>query len=64
MKRARLAGLGLRVGYRFNLGDHFYVTPWVSFSYQFNAKDMIISGRRFEETKYRIFPTVHLGCRF
>jgi hypothetical protein len=62
--RRNLVGLGPRIGYRFNLGDHFYVTPWVSFSYQFNAQDVIISGQRFAETKYRIFPAVHLGWRF
>ena len=59
-----IAGLGPRVGYRFNTGQHFYVTPWVSADYQFNAKDVTMSGKTFHESKFTVFPAVHLGWRF
>jgi hypothetical protein len=59
-----IVGLGPRVGYRFDLGKHLYVSPWVSVDYQFNAKDVTISGKVFHEERYSVFPAVHLGWRF
>ena len=59
-----IAGLGPRAGYRFNLGSHLYVSPWVAVDHQFNTKDATVSGRTFHETKYSVFPAVHLGWRF
>lgn len=57
-------GIGPRIGYRFNIGEHFYITPWVSMGYQFNASDVTLDGERFEQNRYVIFPTVHLGWTF
>lgn len=59
-----LVGFGPRVGYRFNVGKHLYVSPWLSVDYQFNAKDVSISGKTFHEKEYSVFPAVHLGWRF
>jgi hypothetical protein len=59
-----ILGLGPRVGYRFNVCKHLYVSPWVSVDYQFNAKDVPISRKTFHESKYGVFPAVHLGWRF
>jgi hypothetical protein len=59
-----LVALGPRVGYRLNFGQHLYVSPWVSVDYQFNAKDVTISGKIFHESRYSVFPAVHLGWRF
>ena len=59
-----LGGLGPRAGYRFNLGEHFYITPWVSVDYQIKAKDVTISAKTFHEGRYSVFPAVHLGWRF
>ena len=59
-----IGGLGPRVGYRFNAGQHFYVTPWISLDYQFNARDVTISGRTFRDSRVSVFPAVHLGWRF
>jgi hypothetical protein len=59
-----LVGLGPRVGYRFNFSRHMYLSPWVSVDYQFNAKDVTISGKILHESKYSVFPAVHLGWRF
>lgn len=59
-----IVGLGPRVGYRFNFGEHLYVSPWVSVDYQFNAKDVTMSGKIFHESRYSVFPAVHLGWRF
>jgi hypothetical protein len=58
-----IAGLGPRIGYRFNFGKYLYVSPWVSLDYQFNAKDVTISGKIFHETRYNVFPAVHLGWK-
>jgi hypothetical protein len=59
-----IAALGPRVGYRFNLGKHLYVSPWVSVDYQFHAEDVTTSGKTFHETRYSVFPAVHLGWKF
>ena len=59
-----IGALGPRVGYRFDISKHFYVSPWVSVDYQFNAGDISIAGKRFHERKYSIFPAVHVGWRF
>jgi hypothetical protein len=59
-----IVGLGPRIGYRFELGKHFYISPWVSFDYQVGAKDVKISGKTFEQGKLAIFPAIHLGWRF
>ena len=59
-----IVGLGPRVGYRFNLGKRLYIGPWVSVGYQFNAKDVTISGKMFHEDWYSLFPAAHLGWKF
>jgi hypothetical protein len=60
-----LFALGPRVGYRIDVGRHFYLTPWLSAGYQFNVHDdVVISGERFDQKKYSIFATVHAGWRF
>jgi outer membrane autotransporter protein len=59
-----IVGLGQRIGYRFNVGKHFYLSPWVSVDYQFNAKDVTISGKIFRESPYSVFPALHLGWTF
>lgn len=59
-----LTGFGPRFGYRFEIGEHLYVTPWISVRYLFNAEDVVISGRQFSQDDYAVFPTVHLGWRF
>ena len=59
-----ITGLGPRVGYRFNVGEHFYVSPWISLDYQFGAKDVSVAGETVRGNKYSVFPTVHLGWRF
>lgn len=59
-----MVGLGPRVGYRFDVGNHFYMSPWFSVDRQFNAKDVSISGKTFHEKEYSLFAAVHLGWRF
>jgi hypothetical protein len=59
-----IVGLGPRVGYRVNFAKHFYISPWVSVDYQFNARNVTISQKVFHETRYSFFPAVHLGWRF
>jgi hypothetical protein len=59
-----VTGLGPRMGYRFEFGERLYVTPWISVRYLFNARDVTLSGRRFSNDDYAIFPTVHIGWRF
>ncbi len=59
-----IAGLGPRIGYRFNLGKSLYVSPWVSVDYQCNARNVPISGQTFHQGRYAVFPAVHLGWQF
>jgi hypothetical protein len=58
-----ITGLGPRMGYRFEFGDRLYVTPWMSFRYLFNTRDVTLSGRRFRTDDHAIFLTIHLGWR-
>lgn len=57
-------GLGPRLGYRYEIGDDLYITPWISAQYVFNADDVYISGVRYSESDISVLPTVHLGWRF
>jgi hypothetical protein len=59
-----LFGLGPRIGYRFEVGRHLYVTPWFSAAYQFNVQDVALSGQQLDQKKYSLFATVHAGWRF
>jgi hypothetical protein len=59
-----LVGLGPRIGYRFEFGQHLYVSPWFSAAYQFNVHDVVLSGERLDQQKYSLFATVHAGWRF
>lgn len=54
-------GLVARTGYRFEIGDRFYVTPWMSVRYLCNS--VTLSGRRFSKDDYAISMTFHLGWR-
>lgn len=56
-------GVGVRVGWRFNVVDNFYVVPWVGVGYRFGS-DVNVAGRVFENNNITVFPTVHLGYRF
>jgi hypothetical protein len=58
-----IVGFGPRIGFRFDLGQHLYST-WISLDYQFGAKDVILTGKRFEQTRLSLFPAVHVGWRF
>jgi len=58
------SGFGPRAGYRFEMGDNVYVTPWISIRYIFNTENVVVSGNEFSEDDIAIFPTVHLGWRF
>ena len=58
-----IVGFGPRIGYRFDLGQHLYST-WISLDYQFGAKDVILTGKRFAQTRLSLFPAVHVGWRF
>lgn len=57
--------MGGRIGYRWMTGlGNLYVTPWVGLGYVFNAKDMEINDKVFENSAIQPFPTVHVGWRF
>ena len=56
--------VGPRIGYRFAVTDHLYITPWVGVSYSLYQDEAVIDGREFELSPFGFFPTVHLGYRF
>lgn len=57
---------GARAGYRWfpRKATHFYLAPWASLDYSPNAKSVVVSGQRYEQSHWQFFPTVHLGWRF
>lgn len=56
--------LGPRIGYRWEVGDYWYVTPWVSVNYIIDANDIVINEQTFEQDSYDIRPAIHVGWRF
>ena len=56
--------VGPRIGYRFAVTDHLYITPWVGVSYSVYQDAVAVDGRAFETSRFGFFPTVHLGYRF
>jgi hypothetical protein len=59
-----LYGVGVRIGYRLVVREHFTVTPWIGLGYTLNAADQHVSGRVFETSAFQPFPTIHLGYSF
>jgi hypothetical protein len=57
-------GVGVQVGYRLMITDHFYATPWIGVGYQFNAGDVTLDGATFKSTPISVYPAVHLGYQF
>jgi hypothetical protein len=57
---------GPRAGYRWLPGrsTRFYVAPWASLDYTLNAKPVVVRGQRYDQARWQLFPTVHLGWRF
>jgi hypothetical protein len=55
--------VGGHVGWRFDLVGGLYATPWLGLSYAFNASDVSLGGRTYENTPWIVFPAVHLGYR-
>jgi len=55
---------GLNFGYKVSISNHFFVKPWFGLSYLFNADDIVVDGRTFEQASIRPFPTVHIGWMF
>ncbi|MCH8542155.1 MAG: hypothetical protein LAT61_01170 [Alcanivorax sp.] len=59
-----MAGFGPRAGYRFQMNENLFISPWISVRYLFNVDDIEISGQRYDQDRISIFPTVHIGWRF
>jgi hypothetical protein len=55
---------GLNFGYKVSITNHLFIKPWFGLSYLFNADDIVIDGRTFEQASIRPFPTVHIGWIF
>ena len=56
--------IGPRLGYRFEYGAHFYITPWATLSYLTRKEDITLDGKTYREPRVSLFPTVHFGWRF
>jgi hypothetical protein len=56
--------VGPHVGWRFQLGRHLYLSPWLAVEYAYRGDAVTIAGKRFDDRPYVIFPTVYLGWRF
>lgn len=60
--------LGVRFGYKWMIGNSFYVIPWVGIDKNISrSKDNLeftLGGETYRETELFVFPTVHLGFDF
>ncbi|MDH5544985.1 MAG: hypothetical protein OEZ43_05295 [Gammaproteobacteria bacterium] len=65
--QARAADLvGLRVGYKYLVGKHGYITPWMAIKR--NLSDIspveLVLNETYNVPKYIFFPTIHIGLQF
>src|SRR3569833_1012883 len=63
-ERLRQLGVGVHAGYRFELPDGFYVTPWLGVGYDFGTHDVTFQGATYHPSAISVFPAVHVGFRF
>lgn len=62
--------LGVRTGYRFMFGKKenrykgLYLVPWVALINTLDPAVVTQNDQRYEQKKWSVFPTVHLGYRF
>ncbi|GGH32367.1 hypothetical protein GCM10007423_21820 [Dyadobacter endophyticus] len=62
--------LGLRTGYRFMFGKEerqfkgFYLVPWVGLIHALNPSIITSNGHDYTQSRWSVFPTIHLGYRF
>lgn len=62
--------VGIRSGYRFMFGQStahykgFYVVPWVTLLYTPEATSVVQENQVYTQSKWSVFPTLHLGYRF
>ena len=61
--RDRQVVLGVNAGWRFALGDRFYVTPWIGLGRVFGAREVTLGGSRHEPMRTVVFPAIHVGYR-
>jgi len=62
--RQTLVGAGVHVGYRFQVVDRLYVSPWIGVDYQLGADDVTLGGATYQGRAVTVFPAVHVGYRF
>jgi hypothetical protein len=56
--------VGPHIGWRFMLGPHFYLEPWLAVQYAYRGDAVTLGGETFDDRPYVIFPTVYAGWRF
>lgn len=56
--------VGVEGGYRFQLGEHFYATPWAGLGWVSHHEDRFIGGKRYRQKPVMPFAAVHIGYRF
>jgi hypothetical protein len=56
--------VGPHLGWRFWLGDHLYLAPWLAVEYAYRGDEVRLANQRFDDRPYVIFPTVYMGWRF
>ncbi|MCF0050511.1 hypothetical protein LXM25_10605 [Dyadobacter sp. LJ53] len=62
--------LGARTGYRFMFGEKedqykgLYLVPWVALMHTLDPTIVMQNNQSYEQKKWSVFPTIHLGYRF
>jgi hypothetical protein len=69
LKNSQLAELdrqltvGVNLGYRIDIAEGFYATPWIGFSRAFGADDITLGDKTYDNNPWLVFPAVHIGYR-
>jgi opacity protein-like surface antigen len=56
---------GIRGGYRFVIGTHFTITPWIGVGHSLSSPTSAnLDGKDVSLSPWTVFPTVHCGWKF
>lgn len=56
---------GLRTGYKYEMGNRFFLTPWIAIKRNISDTSLIeMNGDKYQESTWLVFPTIHVGMQF
>lgn len=60
-RQLRVGQVGVRAGWRFELGYGVFVAPWIGVGRQLGPQRIHVGDGTFTQSAWTIFPTIHIG---